>query len=250
MALSQSQSKGEGMRSELLKTTIVSLCIFTAACGSKREQSTTIENQPNLQQDDNTQEEKTVGALGLYRNTYYYAIQEDDYAGQPKDTQVKSASGKVLVMVSAKYFKDLTMEGTGKLTDGRVLNWAGRVNGEGRFRFSVNPDGDGVGACALVPFKSIAIDPAKIKLGSTVKIKESIGMKLPNGEIHDGIWHAVDIGGAIKNDRVDLFIGAKRNSPFLSKAGITHLKPLDIQVVETPGDETNCAKMAPIAQPE
>jgi 3D (Asp-Asp-Asp) domain-containing protein len=194
----------------------------------------------DLPSEQNPPEQQPIESTKDYRNTYYYLILEDKYAGQPKTEKIYDMNDKVLVMVSPKYKTDLTMEGSGKLIDGRVLNWAGKKDGTHRFRFTKNSWGDGVGTCPLVPFKTIAVDPKKISLGTLVRIKESIGMKLPSGEIHDGYWRADDIGGAIKEDRIDIFIGQKSWEQTLAKHGITHLKPLTVEVIETP-EPGNCA---------
>lgn len=172
--------------------------------------------------------------LGKFRNTYYYVVLENEYEGQPKTTPVLDMNGQVLAQVS-KAFKDaMDIEGTGRLVDGRVLNFAGVKDHEIRYRISQNPYGDGIGTCLLVPFHTIAVDSRKIPLGSLVRIKQTIGMELPDGKIHDGLWRADDIGGAIKGDRIDLFVGDGNQGRVLTKKGIRNLMPLDIEMVEMP----------------
>jgi len=39
-------------------------------------------------------------------------------------------------------------------------------------------------------------------------IKETVGLKMPDGSAHDGYWYASDVGGGIKGARIDLFTGA------------------------------------------
>jgi 3D (Asp-Asp-Asp) domain-containing protein len=70
----------------------------------------------------------------------------------------------------------------------------------------------GVGAldslgCKVVPMRTIAVDKAVIPRRSVVFIKETVGLKMPDGRAHDGYWYATDIGGAIKGQRVDLYTG-------------------------------------------
>jgi 3D (Asp-Asp-Asp) domain-containing protein len=43
-------------------------------------------------------------------------------------------------------------------------------------------------------------------------IKETVGMKMPDGTVHDGFWYASDVGRAIKGLRVDLFTGVTAQS--------------------------------------
>jgi 3D (Asp-Asp-Asp) domain-containing protein len=165
-----------------------------------------------------------------FRNTYYYSVQEADYASQAVDNVIYDLEGKVLAQVSTAFRKQLLIEGTGTLLDGRVVNYAGFIDKETRFHVTHHPYGHGVGDCPLDPFRTIAVDPNKIPLGSVVLIKETVGMLLPDGSVHDGLWKAEDIGGAIKSDRVDLFVGNGDQGHVLTKAGIRHLAPLDIQI--------------------
>lgn len=177
--------------------------------------------------------------LGRFRNTYYYIIIESEYAHHPINNALLTMDDEVLAKVSTPFKKALTIEGTGLLLDGRVVNFSGRKNGENRYRVTPNRHGDGVGNCALAPFHTIAVDPARIPLGSVVLIEETRGMLLPDGSIHDGIWRAEDVGGAIKGDRIDLFVGAGNQGEVLTRHGITHLEPLTIRMI-TPPQPDNC----------
>ncbi|MCM2322128.1 MAG: 3D domain-containing protein [Oligoflexia bacterium] len=181
--------------------------------------------------------------LGTFRNTYYYIAYESDYRNAKVDTTILDMQDRILAQVSTPFKKSLAMEGTGKLLDGRVVNFAGRKNGETRYRFTQSPYGDGIGVCQLMPFRTIAVDPSRIPLGSLVRIDETVGMVLPDGTVHDGLWRAEDIGSAIKGDRIDIFIGTKGDSPVLARQGITHLRPLTLRMVEPPGAQS-CANFS------
>ena len=61
--------------------------------------------------------------------------------------------------------------------------------------------------CKVVPMRTLAVDKSIIPRRTVVFIKETVGLKMPNGETHDGYWYASDIGGAIKGQRVDLYTG-------------------------------------------
>lgn len=62
--------------------------------------------------------------------------------------------------------------------------------------------------CRLAPMRTVAVDPKVFPRHSILFIKETVGLKLPDGSIHDGYWYASDVGGAIKGARIDLFTGA------------------------------------------
>ena len=70
----------------------------------------------------------------------------------------------------------------------------------------------GVGAldslgCKVVAMRTVAIDKTLIPRRSVLFIKETVGVKMPDGSTHDGYWYASDVGGAIKGQRIDLYTG-------------------------------------------
>ena len=70
----------------------------------------------------------------------------------------------------------------------------------------------GVGAldslgCRVVPMRTIAVDKTIIPRRTVIFIKETVGLKMPDGKPHDGYWYASDVGGAIKGQRIDLYTG-------------------------------------------
>lgn len=176
------------------------------------------------------------------RNTHYYVVLESDYDGLPKTETLLDMNEKVLANVSPEFKRAVTIEGTGRLSDGRIVNFAGRKNREIRWLITKAPYGLGVGTCKLRPFRSVAVDPEVVPLGSVLRIQETIGMRLPGGRRHNGIWHAVDIGGAIKKDRIDLFVGDGDRGDILRRAGITNLMPLTVEIVSPPAEDT-CTKV-------
>lgn len=84
--------------------------------------------------------------------------------------------------------------------------------------------------CTVSPMRTLAVDPKVIPRRTIVFIQETVGMILPNGRLHDGLWYASDVGGAIKGHKIDLFTGSDRGSmaPFaqrgLNLASLTAIK--------------------------
>lgn len=75
----------------------------------------------------------------------------------------------------------------------------------------------GVGAldslgCRVVAMRTVAVDTSLIPRRSILFIKETVGLKLPDGSVHDGYWYASDTGGAIKGKRIDLYTGRGAHS--------------------------------------
>ncbi len=87
-------------------------------------------------------------------------------------------------------------------------------------------DRDSLG-CKVVPMRTAAVDGVTVPRHSLLFIKETVGLKMPDGRAHDGFWYASDLGGAIHEGRIDLFTGHTAGSmqpllPFnLSKLTVT-----------------------------
>lgn len=90
--------------------------------------------------------------------------------------------------------------------------------GKTKFKVSRGSFGDGSGKFRLSPYRTLATDPTVIPTGTILYIPEARGATIPlsNGETitHDGYFFAGDIGGAIKLNHIDVFIGTHNDSPF------------------------------------
>jgi 3D (Asp-Asp-Asp) domain-containing protein len=89
--------------------------------------------------------------------------------------------------------------------------------------------------CRVSPMRTVAVDPAVIARHSIIFIKETAGLPLADGGVHDGYWYASDIGGAIKGQKIDLFTGQ----------GATSMRPmqglnLKVLTVSKVGDFAGC----------
>ena len=123
------------------------------------------------------------GSVMFYNTTSNSTITYN-YAGKSEQEQVPCS----------KYFK--TSPSTGKV----------------RFKKSLGVWGEGYGDTVLIPYRSIAVDPKYIPLGSIVYIPRSRGIKVksPTGKdiILDGYWVGNDIGGSIKGNHIDFYVGS------------------------------------------
>jgi 3D (Asp-Asp-Asp) domain-containing protein len=61
--------------------------------------------------------------------------------------------------------------------------------------------------CRPTAMRTVAADPSVFPRRTILFIKETVGLKLPDGSTHDGYWYVSDVGGAIKGQRIDLFTG-------------------------------------------
>lgn len=93
--------------------------------------------------------------------------------------------------------------------------------------------GRGMGArdslgCKVVPMRTAAVDGVSIPRRTLLFIKETVGLKMPDGRLHDGYWYASDVGGAIHRGRIDLFTGAGAQS----MAPLAHLNLATLTVAK------------------
>ena len=66
--------------------------------------------------------------------------------------------------------------------------------------------------CRPIAMRTVAVDPRVIPRRTKLFIRETVGLRLANGEVHDGYWYASDTGGAIKGAKIDLYTGHGRAS--------------------------------------
>lgn len=90
--------------------------------------------------------------------------------------------------------------------------------GKSRFKRGRGVHGSGAGGRNMVPYRTVAVDPELIPLGSVLYIPAARGtvVTLDDGEthIHDGYFYAGDTGGSIDGNHVDVFIGYSAHNPF------------------------------------
>jgi len=162
--------------------------------------------------------------LGEVWITYYYKAVEDDYPG-PADTTLYDASCRAIADVSADFSDAICIEGSGRLSDGRVLNYestcsCGRPCPTGgiicyqeldaaRFPWGLGNRGN-----ALEPLRSWATDRAFIESGTILYSPDWDGVVIPDvdglgGYTHDGCFRADDVGGAIDGNHIDFFAGTR-----------------------------------------
>jgi len=151
--------------------------------------------------------------IGTFQLTYYWVAHEADYEGTP-DTNLYDSDCTVLATVTSDFADSITLEGTGRLLDGRVLNYWGSCScPRSPCFFEVDeehPWGVGVQNRALVPFRSVAVDSDVIDYGTSLYAPELDGVYMPGDApwgdfVHDGCLSADDTGGAIIGMHIDFF---------------------------------------------
>jgi 3D (Asp-Asp-Asp) domain-containing protein len=209
--------------------------------------------------------------LGTFHLTLYHVADEDEVARTPPkkkkhdsksdDVMVKVANDQtavatmaagipdlvplydkkcaVLGNVSRPFAAQLALQGTGRLRDGRMLNVAGKCSCPRTPCFHVLPPhrkwGMGGSGQPLEPFRTVAVDPKRIKLGSLLYIPILDGVRMPGrspvgGFIHDGCVVAGDTGGGIQGAQLDLFVARRAYVHGLARRGGSHgwMKKIDV----------------------
>lgn len=156
--------------------------------------------------------------IGRVKISYYWAVDESEYPASSR-VAIRDVRGNVIARTSWTFRRHLLMEGSGRLRDGRNVTYQRHVNGEARFRITKFQWGAGIGECPLVPYRTLAVDPEFIRLGTRVFIPEFEGARLPDGTIHDGMFVAHDRSRYIRGARIDVFARNGKSSarPFIRK---------------------------------
>ena len=150
--------------------------------------------------------------LGRHQITYYYMVR--DTTSKARNTPVYDHKCGVIAKVPYSFAKQLAMEGTGQLRDGRVLNTFGTCKCKRSPCFFVLPKhlrwGVGVKHRPLKPFRSVAVDPRRIPIGTKLYVAELDGLTMPGhapwgGFVHDGCVLADDRGGNVQGAQIDFY---------------------------------------------
>lgn len=157
---------------------------------------------------------------GGYSMSCYWLAWESEYASEPYDVDIYTRQGFRIGRFPRAYIFELKMEGSGILRDGRVINYDGACSyGIGTCFTQLDPRehplGQGGQRRVLTPFKSVAVDPRFVPLGTTLYLPELRGLVLPNGTTHDGCVRADDTGGNIRRRELDFFVESYDNYKLL-----------------------------------
>jgi 3D (Asp-Asp-Asp) domain-containing protein len=218
----------------------------------------------------------TSKPIGKFSITFYYVIGEDEVVAKHKappvlvaanDNIAGSGSGsdgtadapdgelaaidaeppvtlytatcEPIAEVSHEFASQIELQGTGKLHDGRVLNIAGacRCGHSPCFTETASQWGTAGTGHPLSPFRTVAVDPRVVKLGSLLYVPLLEGRLMPGrppwgGFVHDGCVLADDTGGGIDGKKLDLFVGRKAYFLGLSGRGGTHSWARDVDVFD------------------
>lgn len=144
----------------------------------------------------------------------------------PNGIEVRDFNNKKLgIKLALNDWCQLAMEGSA-VVDGKMVNyhrWSSSYyvkgcqyskSGGGKFYLTNNTFAVGNKDNELIPFRSIACDQKRYMFGQGFYIPEAVGTLLPDGTIHDGKFTCGDIGGKIKQNHIDIYLGTYKKNPF------------------------------------
>jgi 3D (Asp-Asp-Asp) domain-containing protein len=179
-----------------------------------------------------------VGERSQFKMTFYWLAWESEYANEPYVVDIYTRNGFLIGRFPRTFVFELKLEGSAILRDGRALNYDGRCNyGIGvcfqTLDINEHPLGKGGQGRPLVPFRSVAVDPSFVPLGTPLYVPELDGLLLPasldspEGARHDGCVRADDTGGNIRRHELDFFVESYANYKFLDDQflGNNHVTP-------------------------
>ncbi|MFN0246610.1 MAG: 3D domain-containing protein [Kofleriaceae bacterium] len=216
-----------------------------------------------LEVEEPTEVDDTPKPLGDFNITFYYVVGEEEIAAKVRAKAIKiandnedsgSGEGKntnedevlaavnteppvtiytgncePLVEVSKEFAAALSLQGTGLLRDGRVVNVWGHCSCDYSPCFKVTESkwGTAGNGRPLQPFRTVAVDPKLVKLGSLLHVPILEGRTMPGrspwgGFVHDGCVVADDTGGGIDGNQLDLFVGRRGYYLGVSGKGGSH----------------------------
>lgn len=203
-----------------MKLFLFSLLLLIASCATKSPAPTP---EPVKPEPVKVEEIKLGKKLTLWSTYYFTPLFHAKASGYPlRDKTGKELTGNL----SLNHWCMIGLQGTGAV-DGKTFTYQARTSinrvpceksflrttsyakatGEIKFYPDKNEYGSGNRGNALTPYKSIACDQKIYKFGQKFYIPSAKGAILPDGTTHDGIFSCDDIGGAIKGNHIDTFIG-------------------------------------------
>src|SRR5262245_13059755 len=161
--------------------------------------------------------------LGDFKYGFYRTLDEasDEWRREERTETLRTRDGHVIAQVGVGFRRQLDIEGSARLRDGRIVSVEGKVGGQSRFLVVEHaPFGVGAPGYKLVPYRTVSVDSKRIALGTVLFIPALVGVRLPSGEFHDGFCFAHDTEGAA--DGIAIFVGFDRDGDRTFKRLATH----------------------------
>ena len=175
--------------------------------------------------------------LGGFAPTFYRILDEraPEWKDESRTEDLLTVNNDLIERVTPSFKRQLDIEGSARLRDGRIVNFHNKIDGNWRYMVASNaPFGLGIDGYKLVPYRTLAVDPHVIRTGTVLYLPVLNGVRLPSGEIHDGFMFAHDEGQGITGKRVDVFVGYESDvDNTLTRSGrIEDMRSVDLYEVD------------------
>lgn len=175
--------------------------------------------------------------LGDFAPTFYRILDEnsDEWPDEERSESLLTIDGELIERVTPAFKRQLDIEGSARLRDGRVVNFLKKTEDGWRYMLVDDaPYGLAAAGDKLIPYRTLAVDPEVIPHGTVLFIPSLVGVRLPSGEIHDGYFFAHDTGQGITGRRIDVFVGFENDedNTLTRSKRIEDMEPLSIYKVD------------------
>jgi 3D (Asp-Asp-Asp) domain-containing protein len=163
-----------------------------------------------------------------WRNTYYDFPHEGAGA---RTATVFDAACHPIAQVTKEFHDKVCVQGSGRLAGGATISFAKRgcacaatcPRTDQKICFEKLdparfPHGRGATGGSITPFRSVAVDPAIVPLGTVLFIPEYQGLRRLDGTPHDGCFVAEDRGMKVVGRHVDVFTGSEEGTMAWNRA--------------------------------
>ncbi len=178
-------------------------------------------------------------SLGTFVPTIYRILDEaaPEFSREAPTEPLLRPDGSTIAIIGRALKRQLDLEGSVRLRDGRVVNVEEKVYGKFRYLVVRNAAfGVAMPGFKLIPYRTVSVDRGRIKLGTVLYIPALAGIALPSGEVHDGFCFAHDTGQGIVGNRIEIFVGFEHDlDNALTRSGrIASFDPLRVYRVDGP----------------
>lgn len=157
-----------------------------------------------------------LGTAAAFAMAFAMALSDPSAAGAPVTGPVSYEA--VIAAEAAAMEANATAEGSGEatLSPDQIALMAANPDWRASARLYHAGGGGATGndslGCRPIPMRTVAVDPKVIPRRTRLFIRETVGLRMADGSVHDGYWYASDTGGAIKGQKIDLYTGHGRGS--------------------------------------
>jgi 3D (Asp-Asp-Asp) domain-containing protein len=153
--------------------------------------------------------------LGEFDHGLYRILNEasGEWQGEKRVEPLLTRDGQLIARVAPTFRRQLDVAGTGLLRDGRVVSLEEKVEGQFRHLVVANaPFGIGAPGYKLIPYRTVSLNPKRIRLGTVLYLSSLAGIRLPNGEVHDGFCFVHDTNDGPTGNELGIFVGFDKDT--------------------------------------